>query len=336
MVADVQMDLRKAAILLVSLDQEAACQIIAKFDKETVERVSLEIARLDSVGSSEKDAVLEEFYRLGMARTIIDRVGIGYASELLERSLGAEEAKQIIEQVRLSIQSAPFGFLKKTSPDALATFLAEEHPQTIALVLAHLLPRQASNLLNSLPQEKQVEVTRRIAAMEQTSPEVIREVEAALQKRLASVLTDDLQQVGGAEAVAEILNLTDRSTEKAILERLENDDPDLVEQVRKMMFVFENIALVDQRGLQEVLKEVQGDTLSLALKGASEDLKAKFFNAMSERAAALIKENMEFLGPVRLSDVERAQQEIVEVVRRLADVGTINVRDRADKEQYIQ
>jgi flagellar motor switch protein FliG len=327
--------LRKAAALMVSLDTDTAAAIMARLDPESVERLTLAIARLERVSPEEQDAVIEEFYTMGMARQYVERGGIEYATELLERSLSPEESKRIIQQVQMSLQATPFGFLKKASSDALATFLVDEHPQTIALVLAHLLPRQASELLQSLPASKQVEVARRIANMEQTSPEVIREVERGLEQRLSAILNEELQQVGGASSVAEILNYTDRATEKSILESLEAEDPDLVEEVRKLMFVFDDLQLVDQRGIQEVLKEIQNDTLAMALKGASDDMKQKFFSAMSERAAGLIKENMEYLGPVRLSDVERAQQEIVDVVRRLADSGAISIRERGASEEMI-
>lgn len=327
--------MRKAAILMVSLDSEAACKLLASLDKETIEKLTFEIARLEGVTPEEADSVIEEFYSVGMARQYIDRGGVEYATELLERALSPDEAKAIIEQVRISIQATPFGFLKKTPTEALATFLSDEHPQTIALVLSHLLPRQASQILTSLPASKQLEVTRRIANMEQTTPEVIREVERGLENRLSAFLTQELEDVGGASAVAEILNYSDRATEKSILESLEAEDPDLVEQVRRLMFVFDDIARIDQRGVQEVLKEIQNDTLSLALKGASAEMQEKFFSAMSERAALLIKETMEYLGPVRLSEVERAQQEIVDVVRRLIDAGTINITERGAQDQMI-
>lgn len=327
--------LRKAAILMVCLDTNIAATLIGKLDKENIEALSMEIARLSNISPEEKDAVLEEFYTLSMARSYVDQGGVQFATELLEKSLTPEDARAIIEQVRLSLQSTPFSFLRKTPTDALATFLGDEHPQTIALVLSHLLPRQASQLLQSLPASKQLEVTRRIANMEQTSPEVIREVERGLEKRLSAFLSQELEEVGGANAVAEILNYADRSTEKAILESLEAEDPELVEQVRRLMFTFDDIALVDQRGIQEVLKEIQNDTLALALKGASEEMKEKFFSAMSERASAMIKENMEYLGPVRLSEVERAQQEIVDVVRRLADTGTIQIRERGAEDKMV-
>jgi flagellar motor switch protein FliG len=327
--------IRKAAVLMVTLDTETASAIMGHLDAETVEKLTLSIARLEGVKAEEQDAIVQEFMAIGMARQYIERGGIDYATELLERSLSPDQAKMIIQQVQLSLQSTPFAFLKKTSSEALATFLVDEHPQTIALVLAHLLPRQASELLQSLPASKQIEVTRRIANMEQTSPEVIREVERGLEHRLSAILNQELQQVGGASSVAEILNYTDRSTERAILENLEAEDPDLVEEVRRLMFTFDDVQLVDQRGIQEVLKEVQNDTLALALKGASEAMREKFFSAMSERAAALIKENMEYLGPVRVSEVEKAQQEIVDVVRRLADAGTITIQERGASEEMI-
>lgn len=327
--------LRKAAILMVSIDTDTACALISQLDKDSIEKLTVSIAKLDEISSTEQNAVVEEFYKLAMARQFVERGGIEYATELLEKSLNPDEARSIIDQVRLSIHSTPFAFLKKTPSEALATFLVDEHPQTISLVLAHLLPKQASALLQRLPSAKQIEVTRRIANMEQTSPEVIREVEKGLEKRLSAILNEELEQVGGANAVAEILNYADRATEKAVLESLEAEDPQLVEEVRRLMFVFEDIQLVDKRGIQEVLKEVQNDTLALALKGASDEMKAKFFGAMSERAADLVRENMEFMGPVRLSEVERGQQEIVDTVRRLADTGSIQIRQRGSEEEVM-
>ncbi|MFO0944970.1 MAG: flagellar motor switch protein FliG [Planctomycetota bacterium] len=327
--------LRKAAILMVSIDTPAAAAIISKLDKDQIEALTMEIASLKNVTPNDQDLVLEEFYKLGMARKYVEQGGIAFAMELLERSVPPEEAKAIIEQVQLSLSSTPFSFLRKTPVDSLATFLGDEHPQTIALVLAHLLPKQSSQLLQSLPAAKQLEVIRRIANMEQTTPEIVREVERGLEKRLSSFLSQELEQAGGASALAEILNYSDRATEKAILEGLEGEDPDLVEQVRRLMFVFDDIQLVDQRGIQEVLKETQNDTLALALKGASEAMREKFFSAMSERAATLIKENMEFLGPVRLSEVDRAQQEIVDTVRRLSDAGTINISERGVEDKMV-
>lgn len=327
--------LRKAAILMVSIDTPAAAAIMSKLDKDQIEALTMEIAGLRNVTPNDQDLVLEEFYKLGMARKYVEQGGIAFAMELLERSVPPEEAKAIIEQVQLSLAATPFSFLRKTPVDSLATFLGDEHPQTIALVLSHLLPKQSSQLLQSLSAAKQLEVIRRIANMEQTTPEIVREVERGLEKRLSAFLSQELEQAGGASALAEILNYSDRATEKAILEGLEGEDPDLVEQVRRLMFVFDDIQLVDQRGIQEVLKETQNDTLALALKGASDGMREKFFSAMSERAATLIKENMEFLGPVRLSEVDRAQQEIVDTVRRLSDAGTINISERGVEDKMV-
>ena len=327
--------IRKAAILLVSLDTETACKIMERLDKESVERLTLEIARITDLETRQQNAIVEEFYTLGTARQYVDRGGLGYAQELLEKSLSPEMAKVILDQVRLSLEATPFSFLKKTPAETLVTFLADEHPQTIAVVLAHLLPSLSSQLLQGLPATKQLEVTKRIAYMEQTSPEVIRAVESSLEKRFSSVMSEELEQVGGANAVAQILNFTDRSTEKAILENLEGENPELVEEVRRMMFVFEDIQLVDQRGIQELLKEVDNDALALALKGATDEMKEKFFSAMSERAASLVKENMEYQGPVRVSDVEKGQQEIVDAVRRLVDSGAISLTERGAQEEML-
>ena len=327
--------IRKAAILMVSIETEDAVRIMSELDQETLERITLEIARLENVTADERDHIVEEFYTITMARQYVERGGIEYAEELLSRTLPVEDVKKIIGQVKLSIQATPFAFLRKTPSDALATFLADEHPQTIGLVLAHLLPRQASEVLRALPPNKQLQVTRRIASMEQTSPEIVQEVEASLERRLGGLSGDETEKIGGAGTVAEILNFSDRMTEKAILENLETEDPELVEEIRKLMFVFEDVRLVDSRGMQEVLKEVDNDTLALALKGTTDDMKDKFFAAMSKRAADLVTENMEYMGPVKVSDVERAQQEIVDVVRRLEEAGTISVRKRGSEEEAL-
>jgi flagellar motor switch protein FliG len=254
---------------------------------------------------------------------------------LLERSLSADEAAAILQNVEQSIQSTPFAFLQKAESENLLTFIQDEHPQTVALILAHLNPHQAAEILARLQPKKQIEVVRRIANMEQTNPDIIKEVEKGLEVRLSSIINQKFEKAGGVEAVSEILNLADRSTEKGILESLEEDDPDLVEQIRRLMFVFEDIMLVDDKGVQQVMKEIDQEDLSLALKTASDELKEKVFRNMSERAATLIRENMEYMGPVRVSDVEAAQQKIVDVVRRLEDAGEIIIQGRGGEEDIV-
>jgi flagellar motor switch protein FliG len=265
----------------------------------------------------------------------MDEGGLDYARELLGKSLGKEQASEICGQVERTINASPFSFLSKAESENLLTFIQDEHPQTIALILSHLQPSKAAEILVGLPAQKQIEVVKRVANMEQTNPDVIREVERGLQSRLSSMIDQTFEKTGGVDTVAEVLNLADRATEKSILEALETEDPDLVESIRRLMFVFEDIMLVDDKGIQAVLKEIDNADLALALRTASEDLHEKIFKNMSERAAQLIKEDMEYMGPVRVSDVEAAQQKIVDVVRRLEDSGEIFIAGRGGEKEMI-
>jgi flagellar motor switch protein FliG len=332
---DTVSDLRKAAILLVSLDKSAAGSILKQLEESKVETVTREIAHLSEVSEEQRRTVIEEFHSLALARTYSEGGGLGCARALLLQSLPKEDAERIIKQIEHQFYSKPFTFLQKADTENLLTFIQDEHPQTIALILAHLVPNKASEILVGLPDEKRVEVVNRISRMEQTSPEVIKEVEKGLEHRLSGLMADGLQRVGGIEAVAEILNLVDRTTEKGILESLGEEDPELVEQIRRLMFVFEDILLVNDKGIQTVLKEVETSDLVLALRTATEELKEKIFGNMSDRAVQLIKEEMEYMGPVRLSDVELAQQKIVDVVRRLEDSGEIIVGGRGGESELI-
>lgn len=320
--------MEKAAIFLMTLPEDVAATVLKYLDKDTVEEITKQIASMDIVPADVCNMVVEEFYNLSLAYSYVEQGGILYAKKLLEKSLPKEEAESILEQIERTVNATPFAFLQKADAENLLTFIQDEHPQTIALILSHLPAEKASQILAGLEQEKQIEVVLRMAKMEHTNPEVIREVEKGLESRLSALVTQTVEKVGGVDAVAEILNLADRSTEKAILEQLENVDPELVEEIRKRMFVFEDIILVDDRGIQTVLKEVDTPDLALALKTASEELKEKIFRNMSERAAAMIREEMEYMGPVRLSDVEAAQQKIVDIVRRLDDAGEIVIAGR--------
>jgi flagellar motor switch protein FliG len=326
---------RKVAILLVSLDKEYASKVLQQLDEAKVVIVSREIAHLDNVTEAQKREVVEEFHSLALARAHVDAGGLSYARVLLSQSLPKEDSDRIMSQIERQYYARPFTFLQKAEAENLLTFIQDEHPQTIALILAHLSSDQASEILVGLSEEKRVEVVSRISRMEQTSPEVIKEVERGLEKRLSGVMADGLQRVGGVESVAEILNLTDRTTEKGILEALSEDDPDLVEQIRRLMFVFEDILLVNDKGIQGVLKEVETSDLVLALRTATDDLKEKIFSNMSDRAVTMIREEMEYMGPVRLSDVEMAQQKIVDVVRRLEDAGEIIIAGRGGEKELI-
>jgi flagellar motor switch protein FliG len=328
--------LRKAGILLLGVDHDSAALILKQLDPKAIEEVTREVAALGDVPQNIRMRVLSEFYDLALAQTWATEGGLDYARKLLGASLDSKEADRIMQQIRTQVRKTPFAFLQKAESQNLLTFIQDEHPQTIALIVSHLPFHKASEILGGLPGPKQIEVVKRVANMEQTNPEVIFEVERGLEARLSNMLTQSFEKIGGVETVAEMLNLVDRTTEKGIMEGLEADDPDLVEQIRRLMFVFEDILLVNDKGIQSVLKEVDNDELALALKTASTELRDKIFKNMSERASQLIAEDMEYMGPVRVSDVEASQQRIVDIVRRLEDSGDIIISGRGgDKEMIV-
>ncbi|MEM7227926.1 MAG: flagellar motor switch protein FliG [Planctomycetota bacterium] len=325
----------KSAVLLLSLDYESAGGLLRELSTEHVEEVTRVLAGLGEVPRELSGAVIEEFYLLRMATRYSKEGGLDYASMLLKDSLDPDVASKMISQIQTQVQKTPFSFLQKAESENLMAFIQDEHPQAIALIISHLAHHKASEILVGLPEEKQIEVVRRVANMEQTNPAVIREVEEGLESRLANMLMHPVEKVGGVQTVAEILNLVDRGTEKSILDGIEAEDTELVEEIRRLMFVFEDILMVDDKGIQSVLKEVDNDELILALKTASEDLKEKVFGNMSARAADLIKEDMEYMGPVRLSDVETAQQRIVDIVRRLEEAGEIIISGRGGDSDLV-
>jgi len=313
----------KAAILLISLGKEKASEIYKHLSEDEIEQLTLEIANLSKVESDIKDQVLEEFYQLCLAQNYISEGGIGYARDILERALGSQKALEIINRLTSSLQVRPFDFVRKADPSQILNFIQNEHPQTIALVLAYLRPEQSAAIISSLPQDKQVEVATRIALMDRTSPDVIKEVERVLERKLSAMLTTDFTNAGGIQALVDILLSVDRGTEKHIMENLELQDSELAEEIRQRMFVFEDIVTLDNRSIQRFLREVDNNDLILALKGASEEVSRVIFANMSKRLQDMIKEDMEYLGPVRLRDVENAQQKIVNIIRQLEEAGEI-------------
>jgi flagellar motor switch protein FliG len=325
----------KAAILLLAVDAEQSAQVMKHFDKEMIEEVSRVIASLQYVDFPKRRMVVQEFYHLALAHQHAASGGLGYAKSLLYKALPAEEAAHVMRQIERRVYQEPFSFLRKADVEQLLTFIQDEHPQTIALILSHLTPAKGAEILTQLPQGKQMEVVSRISHMEQTNPEVIKEVEQGLEARISGLMSQTFQKTGGVDTVASMLNLADRATEKSILEKLEADDPELAENIRRLMFVFDDIILLNDKGIQAVLKEIENDDLALALKTANEDLGAKIFGNMSERAASLVKEDMMYMGPVRVSDVEAAQQRIVDVVRRLEDSGDIIIAGRGGDEGVV-
>ncbi|MBQ9505016.1 MAG: flagellar motor switch protein FliG [Lachnospiraceae bacterium] len=315
--------LQKAAILLIALGPEKSSKLFKHLKEDEIESLTLEIANTRSITPSLKEGVINEFYQVCLAQQYIAEGGIGYAKELLEQALGEEEAVAVISKLTASLQVKPFEFVRKTDASQLLNFIQDEHPQTIALILSYLAPAQSAQLIGALPPDKQADVARRIAKMDRTSPDIIKEVEKALEIKLSSLVNQDYTIVGGVDAIVEILNTVDRGTEKHIMETLEIDDPELADEIRKKMFVFEDILLLDDRAIQRVLRDVDNSDLSLALKGANDQVKTAIFNNLSSRLAAMIKEDMDFMGPVRMKDVEEAQQKIVNIIRKLEDSAEI-------------
>ena len=323
---------QKAAIFLISLGPEVSAEIMKHLREDEVETLTFEIARQEKVNPDFKDAVLEEFQELMNAQNFITTGGIDYARELLEKSLGSQKAIDIINRLTSSLQVRPFDFIRRTDPTHLLNFIQQEYPQTIALILAYLEPAKAAVVLQNLPEDQQAEVSKRLATMDRTSPDVLREVEHVLEKKLSTLSSEDYTAAGGVEAIVEILNLVDRSSEKSIIESLEEDDPDLAQEIKKRLFVFEDIVMLDNRAIQKVLRDVDQQELAKALKSVDTEVQDKIFSNMSKRAASMLKEDMEFMGPVRLKDVEESQQKIVSIIRRLEDSGDIVIARSGEDE----
>ncbi|MCR5251201.1 MAG: flagellar motor switch protein FliG [Lachnospiraceae bacterium] len=315
--------LQKAAVLLIALGPEMSSTVFKHLKEEEIEDLTLEIANTRSISPQVKEDVINEFYEICLAQQYIAEGGISYAKELLEKALGSDKALDVIGKLTASLQVKPFEFVRKTDATQLLSFIQDEHPQTIALILSYLSASQAALILSALPQENQADVARRIATMDRTSPDVIQEVERVLESKLANLVNQDYTQIGGVDQVVEILNTTDRGTEKHIMEILEIEDPELADEIRKKMFVFEDILLLDNKAIQRVLREVENSDLELALKSTNEEVQNAIFTNLSKRLAEMIKEDMEFMGPVRMKDVEDAQQKIVNVIRKLEDSGEI-------------
>ena len=314
---------QKAAILFIAMGPENSARLFQHMSDEEIEKITLEIASQKQVTQEQKAAVISEFYQMAMAKNYLSTGGLEYAQNVLEKALGAEKAANIINRLTTSLQIRPFDFLRKTDPAQLLNFIQNEHPQTIALIMAYLDPDQAATILSSLTPERQAEVAKRIAIMDRTSPDVLREVERVLERKLSSLVTQDFTVAGGVKAIVEVLNRVDRGTEKSIIETLEVDNPELTEEIKRLMFVFEDIVQLDDRSLQMVLREVDTKDLSLALKATPKEVADKVYKNMSKRAADMLREEIEFMGPVKIRDVEEAQQKVVNVIRTLEDKGEI-------------
>lgn len=321
--ADKMSGLQKATVLLIALGPEKSASIFRYLKEDEIEELTLEIANTRSIAPQLKDDIINEFYQVCLAQQYISEGGIGYAKDLLDKALGEERAQQVITKLTASLQVRPFEFVRKTDASQVLNFIQDEHPQTIAMILSYLSPNQASMIIGSLEAEKQADVAKRIAMMDRTSPDVIKEVESVLERKLASLANQDYTIVGGVDAIVSILNTVDRSTEKHIMETLEVEEPELADEIRKKMFVFEDILLLDDRAIQRVLRDVENSDLAIALKGSNEEVKGAILKNLSKRLAAMIEEDMEFMGPVRMKDVEEAQQKIVAVIRKLEDSAEI-------------
>jgi flagellar motor switch protein FliG len=326
---------RRAAVLLVSLPAEEAAQVMSKLTPRQVEAVSIEIARIDHVSIEEQAAAIGQFAQASPGAVTVEGGGLNRVRDLIQKAL-PDQANECIDNVRQQIEAVPFGFLHKVDSQNLLTFIIDEHPQTIAMVLSYLPPTLAAEVIAGLPAERGQAVIRRIATMGRTSPEIIAAVEQGLRSRMSSALSQHFQNAGGVQAVAEILNVTDRATERALMETLNEADPELAEEIRRRMFVFEDLAKLSNKDVQNVLKNVETSQWAMALKGASEELKQVVLGNMSTRAAQLLKEEMEYLGAVRVSDVEGVQQQVVDIIRRLEDAGEITVHAEGGGEQLVQ
>ena len=326
---------QKAAVLLISLGAEASAQVFKVMDEGEIDDLTTEISRLRNVPATTTGAVLEEFHQLVVAQEYIAQGGVTYASEILEKALGPKRAKEVLDRLRGQLQPAAFEVVKKIEPKNLLDFIRREHPQTIALILANTDPKQSAQILSELPPALQSDVVLRIATMDKTNPEVIKQIETILESRLSSLFTQEVALSGGVKAVAEIMNRLDRSTERTLLGTLQEQEAELADNIRRLMFTFEDIIHVDDRGVQRILKEIDQRDLALAMKAASPDVSERVFKNMSERAGTLLKEEIGYLGPVRLRDVEDAQRRIVDTARRLEESGEIIIQSRGGQDDIV-
>ena len=326
--------IQKAAILMIALGPEKSAKVVQHLGDSEIEQLTLEMANVRKISSEQRDVVVDEFHQMCVANDYIAQGGIEYARDVLERALGEQRAFEIITRLSSSLKMRPFDIVRRTDPKQLLSFIQGEHPQTIALIMTHLPADKAATLLSSLPHERQADVTRRIALMGRTSPDVLKEIEKILERKISSLAPTDYTTSGGIQSVVDILNRSDPGTLKVVMDALEMDDPELAEQVKRQMFVFEDIVMLDDRGIQLVLREVDAKDLALALKGSNPEVGQKIMANMSARASQMLKEDMEFMGPVRLRDVEDAQQRIVKVIRRLEESGAI-VISRGGSDEII-
>ena len=319
---------QKVAIFLACIGEQRASRIMAAMNEEEIEGITLGLSGVTNVDADVRSGILDQFYTLAVDNKVMTRGGLDYARGLLEKAFGSDRTIEILTRLQSSLQDVPFEFLKRADPGQIVTFIQDEHPQTISLILAHLRPSTSAIVLSALSSEIQADVVTRIATMERTPPEVVREVERVLERKMASVFTQGFTFAGGVKEVAEILNNIDRSAEKAIMGQLEENDPDLADEIARLMFTFDDLIFVEDSGIQKALREIESKDLALALKGSNEDVRDKVLGNMSERAREMILEEIEFMGPVRLKNVEEAQQKIVGAIRTLEEAGELIISGR--------
>jgi len=328
--------IQKAAILLITLGVDHSAKVIRMLNETEIESVTAEMANVKQIPSELRLTVLEEFEQIAKAQELYQTGGLDYARGVLERALGAQRAADIVNKLISTSTIMPFEFVRKTDPKQLVTFIQGEHPQTIALILAHLTSDRAANVLTALPPEIQPEVAKRIALMGQVNPDIVREVEGVLKQKLATIGTSrDSGTVGGIKPLVELLNRVDQVTVKNVLETLENKEPELAENIKGKMFVFEDVVQLTDRAVQQVLRQVESKELAVALKGASDAVSTKIKKNMSSRAATMLKEDMEFMGPVRLRDVESAQENVIRIIRKLEETGEITIARGGGQDELI-
>jgi flagellar motor switch protein FliG len=326
---------KKAAIVIVALGPENSSELLKGLSETEVEALTKEVARMEGVTSEMREAVLKEFHTLGVAQQFVSQGGIEYARELLEKTYGPLRAAEVLAKITKAIRTTGFHLLTEIDAGQLVNFIQKEHPQTIALILAHMDKQVAAKLLGALPQDLQFDVAQRIATMESITPDVLEQIEQVLTAEMKDLVGGDASEVGGVKALAELLNLTDRSTEKNVMGHLERENPELSTEIKNLMFTFDDIMLLDDRGMQRLLKEVDSKILALSLKNASEEMRGKFLRNMSQRAAEMISEEIQFMGPVKLRDVEEGQQKIVDSVRRLEDAGEVVISGRGGGDEIV-
>lgn len=327
---------RKAAIFLIAIGPEMSSQILSHLEEDEVQLVGQEIARSQTITTEQSEAIMDEFYNMLVARDFVIRGGVDYARKILKQAFGPERAARIIERMlrQLGGENLSFDVLRKADPQQLAKFIHNEHPQTIALILSHLPPQQAAGLLFWLPAELRADVSLRMAQLDQISPEIIGKIANIVGMKIRVMGEVSRESAGGVKAVAEMLNRLDSATSKELLEKLEAEDPKLVEQIRHLMFVFEDLMLLDLNGIKELLGRVDRKILTVGLKGTSDKLKEHFLQAMSQRGADMLREDMEAMGPVKIKEVEAAQQQIIAIVRQLEEEGIVSMKG-AVGEQYV-